>query len=177
MTDAPDYIDPVEGWRVWAVVDDGGRTLLRSLFYDVLWEPGVPACARCEHRQFSLRTPWRRRRTGHAAPEEHCRCGIHAAFRPGTLMPYFRLRAPGEYCRAIGRVALWGEIVECESGYRAQRAYPTQLFLPDLLRVPSRPHAPVAVESLALELVEYDVPVEILAREAERAVLPVLPAL
>lgn len=175
MTAAPDYIEPVEGWRVWAVVDDGGSALLRSLFYDVLWQPGVPVRASCEHRQFSLRTPWRRRRTGHPAPEEHCRCGIHAAFRPATLMPYFRLHAPGEVCRAIGRVALWGDVVECESGYRAQRAYPTHLYLPEQRRLPNRPRASTAPEAIAVELAEYDVPVEILPYAVERAILPLLP--
>jgi hypothetical protein len=31
---------------------------------------------------------------------------------------------------AVGRVSLWGRVVEHERGYRATRAYPFDLFLP-----------------------------------------------
>ena len=34
--------------------------------------------------------------------------------------------------RLLGQVALWGKVVECERGWRAERAYPVGLELADV---------------------------------------------
>jgi hypothetical protein len=34
---------------------------------------------------------------------------------------------------AVGRVSLWGVVIECERGWRALYAYPARLYLPERL--------------------------------------------
>ena len=38
----------------------------------------------------------------------------------------------------LGRVSLWGSVVECEQGWRAERAYPAGLYLPAFAASASR---------------------------------------
>jgi hypothetical protein len=162
MTAAPDYLEPVEGWRLWKVVERDRRSFLGSLFYGGTWSYLVPFPAACEHRRFSLRTPWRRRPSGHPAPEESCTCGIHAAFEPSDVLPYLdRFAGHRPYC-ALGRVALWGDVVECQRGYRAQYAYPTRLYVLDF-GSRSRSRFDLLPETVVEELDSYEVPVEVLA--------------
>lgn len=184
MTGAPDYLEPVEGWRMWKVVERDGRALLRSLFFDVTWDYRTPFSATCKHRRFSLRRPWRRQPTGHSAPDETCSCGIHAAFDPTTVMPYFDRAAEATLCCAIGRVALWGDVVECETGYRAEHAYPTHLYLLDvdsgsgLTRLDfgaGRTRCDLDAACIAAELRAYEVPVDTLTVRAEQEIPPLLP--
>jgi hypothetical protein len=52
----------------------------------------------------------------------------------------------------IGTVSLWGDVVECERGWRAAFAYPSRLFVP--LGFPG------AAEQ-AVGLADYGVPVEL----------------
>ena len=33
--------------------------------------------------------------------------------------------------RVLGRVSLWGDVVECAWGWRASFAYPAQIYVPD----------------------------------------------
>lgn len=159
MTVAPDFIEPVEGWRVWSVSERGSGVLrLRSLFWDLVWYPGTPVTATCFHR--TLRHYLLRRRPSHDAPEAQCNCGIHAASEPSALLPYLEHTQTRriDVWRVFGHVALWGEVVECESGWRAQRAYPTHLYLPppDWRSRRSRYDA----ATIAAELRAYGVPIE-----------------
>ena len=66
----------------------------------------------------------------------------------------------------IGTVSLWGRVVECTRGWRASRAYPSRIY------VPQRP-APYWLraersEEIALGLTDYGVPVELLDAAAGR---------
>jgi hypothetical protein len=61
-------------------------------------------------------------------------------------------------CPVIGRVALWGSVVECAHGWRASLAYPAQLYVPLLPRGRHAAHA----RQFALDLTEYGVPVDLL---------------
>jgi len=118
--DAPDYADALIGWRVWLVVETAAGLRLGSVIHDHVWEPGVPATAVCRER--------------HAAPDPACTCGIHAAHEPATALPYLRGRNdPGTIGRVLGRVLLWGTVVEHEQGWRAQHARPFELWLPPQL--------------------------------------------
>jgi hypothetical protein len=36
---APDYVEPIVGWRTWLVVCEGEGFRLRSVVYDALWLP------------------------------------------------------------------------------------------------------------------------------------------
>jgi hypothetical protein len=58
----------------------------------------------------------------------------------------------------VGRVALWGTVVEYEAGWRASMAYPERLYLP-AWRASGAPLA--NVEEVAMGLADYRVPVEI----------------
>lgn len=59
--------------------------------------------------------------------------------------------------RVIGRVSLWGSVVECEHGWRASHAYPERLYVPSLHE--ERETACDASE-IARDLTTYGVPVE-----------------
>jgi hypothetical protein len=96
---------------------------LRRLFFPLLWQPGRRVEAECLHRR--LLRPSRRR--PHGAPHERCKCGIYAATALATAADYLRQMQPappGAIHYALGRVSLWGSVIECERGWRASYAYP-----------------------------------------------------
>ena len=73
--------------------------------------------------------------------------------------------------RVLGRVALWGKVVECEWGWRGARAYPALIYVPTgphrNVSMPKghllgwRPqYVPLPEEEVAAALGEYGVPVE-----------------
>ena len=70
--------------------------------------------------------------------------------------------------RVVGKVALWGKVIEAEHGWRAELAYPTEIWIPPSLHVASgleigttRPPA-LPAEEIALLLSRYGVPVLLL---------------
>jgi hypothetical protein len=156
VSGAPDYVEPVLGWRVWYAVEAGGRARLSSVFHQLVWPIREPLAAVCLRSRFPR---LRRQGSNHAAPAASCRCGIHAASleRLGEYLsgPPASRRAMGA---VIGRVALWGTVVECAQGWRASLAYPAQLYVPLL---PRGRQAALARE-FALDLTEYGVPVDLL---------------
>jgi hypothetical protein len=155
---APDFAEPIRAWRVWWVLLQGRKLRLRSLFFPLLWEPGRRVEAECLHRR--LLRPWRRR--PHEAPHERCECGIYAAAALGTAADYLRFAqpAPPEAIRyAVGRVSLWGLVIECERGWRASYAYPAALHLPTR-SVARRPR--LTPRDVADGLAGYGVPVTVI---------------
>lgn len=98
---------------------------------------------------------------GTLTPVAHCTCGVHATAglvgALGALDPYARLGWRVRH-RITGRVALWGNVVECAGGWRAERAYPSRLIIPA-----RRLHeAPVpGLGRIATALERYGVPVEV----------------
>jgi hypothetical protein len=166
-TVAPDQLDPVVGWRVWDVVELDGHLRLCSLTFWSVWLPGRPALAAC-------RRPLVDRRAGipdHDAPAASCTCGIYATTSAHGAVEFSRrfARRRDTVHRVLGRVTLWGTVVECESGWRASRAYPESLvvraptgrgFLSGRLRQhePARP-----AEEIAVALAEYGAPVDVVA--------------
>ena len=152
MRDAPDYVEPVVGWRVWFTREDQDRTRLRSLFHDLCWPVREPFAAECLRR----RLPFRQR--DHPAPAASCRCGIYAASLE-RVGPYLELGWPQERAGpVVGRVSLWGTVVECEQGWRASLAYPERLYVPVLCATRHESRA----ARVALDLTDYGVPVELL---------------
>ena len=119
---APDYAEPLIGWRVWCVVETRVGLLLASVIHDHVWPVGRETLARCEH--------------SHPAPDPECGCGIHAAREPAAVLSYLRGRDElSTVARVLGRVQLWGRVVEHEDGWRAERAYPLDLVGGDYARV------------------------------------------
>lgn len=125
----PDFVEPLLGWRAWKV-----------------WAPlsGSEACP--GFSSVILDTPWAPRRRFSA---EHsfdlgvkcrglldldCSCGIYAFNDPLEAFVYLmrvRDRLLGMSVEvAIGTVSLWGRVVECELGYKAEYAYPHHIYLP-----------------------------------------------
>jgi hypothetical protein len=105
--------EPVLAWRAWALTGrrDGTELLLRPVAgRSRPWRPREPAEAACKHARL------------HAAPNVDCSCGLHATHEAGILR---RTRTPA----VLGRVALWGRVIEHDLGYRAEFGYPQLLAL------------------------------------------------
>jgi hypothetical protein len=126
VSGAPDYPEALIGWRVWCVVETRDGLRLGSVIQDEIWPVGTELVARCR----ADRDPCNGLLLGgsHAAPARDCNCGIHAAREPAAVLSYLRGRdEPGTVGRVLGRVLLWGAVVEHEGGWRAERAYPLDL--------------------------------------------------
>jgi hypothetical protein len=154
---APDLPGAVEVWRAWRVVERGRTYHLGSVLKPTLWPRREALVADCLHPRPLLRLR-RRRSDSHDSPALRCECGIYgtdlaSVGRYLTVTPF----APA-VARVLGRVSLWGTVIECERGYRASRAYPLEIYVPiDAERDEGR------LEKLVDALREYGVPVELLA--------------
>jgi hypothetical protein len=176
----PDFAAACVGWRVWDVVAlDGGHRLC-SLNFWTIWLPRRETVAVCRRALVELD---RAGVPGHDAPALRCTCGLYATRTAADVLAYasqFPLRRDALH-RVVGRVRLWGTVVEADAGWRAERAYPAALFVPTGQggRIPRpgrlpRPRVPLA--GLADGLAAYGVPVEVvdagtegeLARRLER---------
>jgi hypothetical protein len=152
---------PVHGWRLWFVVAEAGRAGLVSPVYPTLWPVGRPLEAACDARRREPLRPWKLRPPEHAAPDATCSCGVHAVSLPGDLAAYVPSVAGRRIVhRVVGRVALWGRVVEGARGWRAARAYPAELWVPEV-HVNGRRVA--GLEAMALDLAGYGVPVRLCA--------------
>jgi hypothetical protein len=165
----PDAIEPELGWRAWDVVELDGSLRLCSLAFWTIWQPGAGARATCRRSLFNPgRAP-----VGHAAPDLSCSCGIYAARSARQVLAYARRFRPRSDTvqRVIGTVSLWGTVVECEGGWRAERAYPSTLYVPSFRRRRrlGRRFAPrLPIEEIALGLADYGVPIEIVDCTSDR---------
>jgi hypothetical protein len=105
--------EPILAWRAWALTGkrDGHDLLLRPVAgRSRPWKPLEPAEAACKQARL------------HGAPNIDCSCGLHGTHNADILR---RTRMPA----VLGRVALWGRVIEHELGYRAQYGYPQRLSL------------------------------------------------
>jgi hypothetical protein len=127
--------EPILGWRLWHVRLHGGEYRLESFtWHHVSWPAATRMEAGCALH-------------GDAAPVHGHECGIYA-FRTRELAEELLRRYTGVRHRygpvpsepppprlgrpvALGRVSLWGRVLERERGFRAQYAYPYDLFLID----------------------------------------------
>lgn len=154
----------------------GGRHRLCSLLYPAVWEPRAAFRACCRRPLAAL--PWGRLPL-HESPNVDCVCGVYAVADPERALRYLSPDVAGAAraaCRAVGAVALWGRAVEAQWGWRAARAYPVRVVLPE----PARRrggllHRRAPLEAIARDLAAYGVEVAIASPVslAERtAVLP-----
>jgi hypothetical protein len=109
---APDYVEPFRAYRAWKFEDDQ----LQSL-NGVAWEPRQAMVASCGSNASLIKQ--------HLSPHTDCTCGIYAGKNLEHLVDinYAQMGIHGE-------VDLWGTILECELGYRAQYAYPRYFVIP-----------------------------------------------
>ncbi|HEV2592653.1 MAG TPA: hypothetical protein VGU02_12255 [Gaiellaceae bacterium] len=131
------YLDPVVGWRFWRVqrIQTLANAATRYRLCAAgkngrpkVWQPKTATVAHC--------SDWSAR---HEAPHPNHSCGIYAysdlvdAERHLAVMEAFAQNAdkqtPTSDAWALGRVSLWGRVVECEKGWRAQFAYPYTLTI------------------------------------------------
>src|SRR4051794_2555397 len=101
-------LEPILGWRIWRVDGDG---LLRGLLWGSPWAPRERFEARCED-SFPY---WSGLDAPHDAPCARCTCGIYAFKRRRDAELLGRERADGAPL-ALGRVSLWGRVIETERG-------------------------------------------------------------
>jgi hypothetical protein len=102
----PDVPAAVLGWRTWRV---GRRAQQRHALFSPLtgtpWPAGRPMVAACASPR-------------HTPPGDTCPCGLYAVADTTTLG-----WSPSDH-EVLGVVALWGDVVEGERGWRASHAYP-----------------------------------------------------
>ena len=153
---APDYLQPIEGWRAWIVDPRPEGPVLQSVVRLGDWRPGHPLVGACAGRRYAV--PEHRPPVVHDTPSPHCGCGIHAHRLLEEAAYYTEGPSRRQLVTAIGTVALWGSVIECTEGWRASHAYPVRLDLP-LRR--SGPAAFRDLEETADGLERYGVPVGI----------------
>lgn len=161
MTDAPDFIEPFEAWRAWSVVRRDDKYSLGSIVQRTIWPAGEPLAAQCLRHRLSGRLF---RGLRHDAPEADCLCGIYGAGLDGVSQYVADAPCRG-FARVLGRVHLWGTVVECERGFRASFAYPAAIYVPADAGDPWR----VGWDEVAFGLSRYGVPIEPLASRAADA--------
>jgi hypothetical protein len=109
LEDLGTSITPIVGYRDFGI-KHGGVLVSRN---GVVWPYGRPLVATCHPRSQPKK---------HIAPKIGCSCGIYAFDSPD----HHDLEMASE---VWGEVYLWGDVLICESGYRAQFAYPKTLFI------------------------------------------------
>ena len=134
--------EPIIGWRVWQIGDPGSaaeqggwRGMLKLI--DEARRLNVDCVELAEQPillPYARGRAWPSRKRyeaeclqGHDKPPAFgCGCGLWAFKDLETLRQRFATNLTWFVC---GTVALWGRIVECADGYRAQYAYPQELEL------------------------------------------------
>ena len=120
------------GWQWWRETERYPKDAeLRGIAQGWRWPKGTPAHSTCMARYHDAPDPeWAAiMRDAHRSPVEGCSCGLYALKSPR------RARAecsgyPSPDGYAYGKVALWGNVIEGTDGYRAESAYPLELYLP-----------------------------------------------
>ena len=109
--------EPLLGYRGWQVVNrgDGTGLALKSLHVAYIWDRQVRAFC---HQQAAMFL--RGRHVGKISPDPGCSCGIYAQLPEQPLSEWDQARQGR--VSASGTIAMWGRIIQCERGYKAQHA-------------------------------------------------------
>jgi hypothetical protein len=135
VIEIPDAVDVAIGWRTWSISVTGNiegevpQMRLRSVSHSsFLWLPREAVEAKCSRSTGKANGVDRK---GHEVPDEHCSCGLYSAktFEHLQTMSYHFYDADSGF-NAVGRVKLWGKVVEGTQGWRAQYGYPETLYVP-----------------------------------------------
>lgn len=126
----PDYVHVITAWRAWAAkpTSDGWR--LEALGKSVIWEPKKAIEAKCVQSLPTLQSvfPGRQETSPrHLAPQSACNCGVWAFKELDNLVA--AIGSDYKEVKVLGQVSLWGRIIETENGYRAEKAYPSELWI------------------------------------------------
>jgi hypothetical protein len=136
----PDLTDAVEGWRAWTVhLDDEPRFGLSPKLYsvtrgDYFWTPKRASLAVCERGCAESELDDEGNPNPRVLPGENCSCGFYCAKDVKHLLSmganYADYDIRGGQIKVVGKVALWGKVVEGTQGYRSAKAYPVSLYVP-----------------------------------------------
>lgn len=111
-------VEPLVGWRMWAIYDIKIQRMISSLYYQADWFPDQPIEAEC--------FIWEAK---HPVPGEDCTCGIYANDKRTPEMRSGWSVSLGKICpHIIGEVYGWGRYVRCDEGWKAQFAYPKAFY-------------------------------------------------
>jgi hypothetical protein len=173
---APDFVDPVRGWRTWLVVQGHDGARLASVSFPALWPRREHLTAECGRGFHNGAGP--PLRADHPAPSIDCSCGIYAARsidRAAQIADCATARFRDCLGRpvlgaAIGLVSLWGTIVDCAQGWRGAYAYPASIHVLEPAYSGRRSHVASAAE-LAAELSGYGVPAAALGCRSPREIV------
>jgi len=151
---APDAIQAIRAWRVWAAAATAdGVVELRSLTdaaRRTRWPVGAALQARCM-------------RARHPAPSTECSCGIYAHRSRGAALAHARA-TPGSI---VGEVELWGRVIEHEHGYRSEYARIRALWVPVALApCPAEQHNVTEALAQRRSLSEYGVDTGLIHRRS-----------
>jgi hypothetical protein len=125
MSETPDLVEEIVGWRAWRVIEllRGGAPILISMYgYDEIdggttyWPGHAWLHANCIHAE--------------NPPCERGRCGIYAARSRQHLLSQGYQSEDSYEPIVIGEVGLAGRVRRCTRGYRAARARPVSLLVP-----------------------------------------------
>ncbi|MBA2273020.1 MAG: hypothetical protein H0W21_03825 [Actinobacteria bacterium] len=170
----PDLIEPIVGWRQWDInlppgPARGAPFRLWSPFVSTYWPPGEALRARCT--------------SDPSSPHPEHACGIYALKKQFDLWQIAHnflknlrssLRKEPNYFEGIvlviGEVSLWGRVVVCQRGWRAEFAYPRRIFLVIPESWESESH--LELHALARDFAAYGVPVEFKVVEVEVRMRP-----
>lgn len=129
IEEIPDFVEPLLGWRAWRIwtSPSGSNSCpaLSSVILDLPWTP---------RRRFSAEHSFDLGARCRGLLDPGCSCGIYAFRSPLEAFVYLmkvRDRLLGKSVEvALGTVSVWGKVIECELGYKAQYAYPRHIYLP-----------------------------------------------
>jgi hypothetical protein len=112
----PNSTSTITAWRAWRVKRYGPKLWLMSTGYSRIWEPKIRQEARCI-------------RSGvHIAPYWNCHCGFWGFKSVEEMLHVLQIHDYHDF-GVLGTVSLWGRVIETEHGFRAQYAYPKELWL------------------------------------------------
>lgn len=125
----PDFVEPLLGWRAWKIrVPQNAPDSCPSFSSIILDTPWTPRRKVSAEHSFDLGA------NCHGLVQAKCSCGVYAYSRPAEAFDYLTRVRDRLACLTVevglGSVSLWGRVVQCERGYKAQYAYPRHIYLP-----------------------------------------------
>jgi hypothetical protein len=109
-------VEPIIGYRIWRVVSGIEGLHLRSLHMSYMWQEENEA--KCLAGQSLMRLAGKH--PGEPAPDVSCSCGIYAQLPEHPLAEWQSSIRGGVH--ATGTIVLYGKVIVCEKGYKAQYA-------------------------------------------------------
>jgi hypothetical protein len=119
------YVEPIQAFRAWRVIDWDGALVLQSITYKVNWVPRQKMIAECrpgakkEKKEIHV----------HAAPDLNHGCGIYSLKSLDDAVKWSNW-PPKTDTMVYGRVKVWGHCLNFTKGYLSEFAYPSMLYVP-----------------------------------------------